>query len=417
MTESGFNLAPSGDMELENEIRLPLASGRFEFFKVRRYGILQFKKKVASEYSGDLFTLSALQKEFNIGFALNHPNIVRYTFFEGDALYEEFVDGERLAELLERNDEALKGKNFAEKIATQLLSALDHIHSHGILHLDLKPENVLITRVGNNVKIVDFGCAANSEFDGSAGFTEEFMAPEQSDACDLQPTASTDVYLAGNIISKLAERSGRQRKWRKFLKKALAPDPSGRFQSAAEALKALPKAHDKRTSQQWLPLALIVLISTFLLLWIGNRGQQAPRETVHDTIFLTTSADSINAYPSATMEGVETVSSPMNMGIGGKSPAENAEGKIRKKIEDFISNYYRTHVFPICKDTALYQDGLYNYEFRKKLEGAMTNAENESMKLAETLSREYPDKRIFIETQVNQVLMNQNYILNNRLSH
>ncbi len=74
------------------------------------------------------------------------------------------------------------------------------MHTQGVLHLDLKPENVMITRVGNAVKVIDFGCAYCSADDSTSGFTLEYRAPEQENGTT---NAYTDIYLIGRIMEEL----------------------------------------------------------------------------------------------------------------------------------------------------------------------------------------------------------------------
>lgn len=114
---------------------------------------------------------------------LNHPNIV--TVYEWDTdddeafLIMEHVDGASLAELLDLY--APLDIDEAAAILAPISEAVSFAHDNGVLHLDLKPENVLITRDGL-VKVADFGVAALTNAAGqalSAGGTLGYMPPEQ----------------------------------------------------------------------------------------------------------------------------------------------------------------------------------------------------------------------------------------------
>ena len=127
---------------------------------------------------------------------LNHPNIV--TVYEWDTdddeafLIMEHVDGASLAELLDLY--APLDIDEAAAILAPISEALSFAHDNGVLHLDLKPENVLITRDGL-VKVADFGVAALTNAAGqalSAGGTLGYMPPEQLRGETVD--ARTDVW-------------------------------------------------------------------------------------------------------------------------------------------------------------------------------------------------------------------------------
>ncbi|MDO8963178.1 MAG: serine/threonine-protein kinase, partial [Coriobacteriia bacterium] len=114
---------------------------------------------------------------------LNHPNIVTVHEWDTDSdeafLIMEHVDGASLAELLDAY--APLDADEAAAVLTAVCSVLAFAHDNGVLHLDLKPENVLVTRDGL-VKVADFGVASLTNAAGqaiSAGGTLGYMPPEQ----------------------------------------------------------------------------------------------------------------------------------------------------------------------------------------------------------------------------------------------
>jgi len=127
---------------------------------------------------------------------LNHPNIV--TVYEWDTdddeafLIMEHVDGASLAEMLDLY--APLSLDEAAAVLGPVAEAMAFAHDNGVLHLDLKPENVLVTRDGL-VKVADFGVAALTNAAGqalSAGGTLGYMPPEQLRGEDVD--ARTDVW-------------------------------------------------------------------------------------------------------------------------------------------------------------------------------------------------------------------------------
>ena len=115
---------------------------------------------------------------------LNHPSIVTVFDFDTDSdeafLVMEFVDGASLAEVLDHVGGPLT-LDEAAAVVEAVASALQHAHDNGVLHLDIKPENVLIDRDGR-VKVADFGLATLSSLTGhgsAVGGTPGYMPIEQ----------------------------------------------------------------------------------------------------------------------------------------------------------------------------------------------------------------------------------------------
>ena len=116
---------------------------------------------------------------------LQHPNIVQVIDFTYDSAYAylvmEYVDGMSLEEFLAQVDGHSLTYDEASCIADALVQALAFAHENGVLHLDIKPANVLIDRSGH-VKLADFGMATLASaagFGGARGGTIGYMAPEQ----------------------------------------------------------------------------------------------------------------------------------------------------------------------------------------------------------------------------------------------
>ena len=116
---------------------------------------------------------------------LQHPNIVSVIDFTYDAGYAylvmEYVDGMSLEEFLSQVEGNSLTYDEAACIADALAQAVAYAHENGVLHLDIKPANVLIDRSGH-VKITDFGMATLTSaagFGGARGGTIGYMPPEQ----------------------------------------------------------------------------------------------------------------------------------------------------------------------------------------------------------------------------------------------
>ena len=105
------------------------------------------------------------QKEFQLGVSLNHPNVAAtYSLEEvpgvGMCIVQEWIDGVTLGEWLRTKP----SKAARKRVFSQLMDALEYIHSLQLVHHDLKPDNILITRNGENVKLIDFGLSEVDSF-------------------------------------------------------------------------------------------------------------------------------------------------------------------------------------------------------------------------------------------------------------
>ncbi|HLW51927.1 MAG TPA: protein kinase [Candidatus Angelobacter sp.] len=135
---------------------------------------------------------------------LNHPNIVTiYDAGEHDGVFYiamECLEGTTLQELLaERRMEPAEVVRFSQEIS----KGLDYAHSHGIVHRDVKPANIMITRSGT-VKIMDFGIAkAGGSMTGTGQVlgTPSYMSPEQVKGKSLDGRA--DLFSLGVILYEM----------------------------------------------------------------------------------------------------------------------------------------------------------------------------------------------------------------------
>jgi serine/threonine-protein kinase len=139
---------------------------------------------------------------------LSHPNIVQVHDWgeTGDTYFMvmEFIKGPNLRTVLMKNGPLAPAQ--ALEVSAQVLAALEHAHEQGIVHRDVKPENILLTRKGV-VKVADFGLARAlaaarvSHAPGTVTGTVQYLSPEQieGEAAD----ARTDLYSVGIVLYEL----------------------------------------------------------------------------------------------------------------------------------------------------------------------------------------------------------------------
>lgn len=222
--------------------------------------------------------MNLFRKEFSLGIELEHPNIVRYFDYgedeRGPFIKMDYVDGDNLEQFAAVNPVFFKNKKNRQQLLDELLDAMAYLHGKQMLHLDLKPGNILITSKGHHVKLIDMGFGWTEGFLHDAGFSRDYCAPEQLNNQTNLISAATDIYALGKVMQRygLTKES--------VINRCLKENPKERFQTVDELRKALqPK--------RWSVLASVALF-VGLLCWALSttirQGETVP--VLHDTVFL-----------------------------------------------------------------------------------------------------------------------------------
>ncbi|HEV8611405.1 MAG TPA: protein kinase [Thermoanaerobaculia bacterium] len=327
------------------EIVAPLgAGGMGEVYRARdtRLERTVAIKVLSSHLSASPEVRQRFEREAKTISQLSHPHIcaLHDVGREGDVEYlvMEYLEGETLA------DRLLKGPLPLEqtlRYGIQIADALDKAHRQGVVHRDLKPGNVMLTKTG--VKLLDFGLAkvlspARSTLDltsfptqaapvtreGTLLGTVQYLAPEQLEGKDAD--ARTDIFAFGCVLYEMATGkkafSGSTQAslissilrdepqpisqvqpmsppaLDHVVKKSLAKDPDDRWQNAADLggeLKWIAESGSqsgatairavRRRSQSWIPWA-VAAIATLAAAGIAFTSRR-PREAVTEPMLLT----------------------------------------------------------------------------------------------------------------------------------
>jgi serine/threonine-protein kinase len=173
----------------------------------------QLERRVAikilhEHYADDPEYLERFRREARAVARLSHPNIVTVIDRGDDGgrqyIVFEHVEGENLKELVVRSGRLSVRR--ALELALDVANGLAFAHEHGLVHRDVKPQNVLLSREGE-VKVTDFGIARSLHVEhgvtqtGTVLGTGEYLAPEQASGKPVSP--ATDVYSLGVVLWEL----------------------------------------------------------------------------------------------------------------------------------------------------------------------------------------------------------------------
>jgi serine/threonine protein kinase len=199
---------------------------------------------------------------------INSPYIaqVKEVFLTTDTVViEDFAEGRSAADLI--TDKKLTKKQVRQ-CASDILYALESLHSHNIIHRDIKPENIIVMPDGH-AKLIDFGIARlyrkdephDTEKFGTAGYA----APEQYGFG--QSDARTDIYAFGVTLMKMCESCGLRGTVYAAAKRCARFDPQSRFKTAAQALKYM---NLRKVMDLLIPVAACLIIAVGCIFY--NKG-------------------------------------------------------------------------------------------------------------------------------------------------
>jgi serine/threonine protein kinase len=210
--------------------------------KAKRYGRWWMLKAIRAEEDKQTVFQQMLRKELEILMQMQHPNIVQASGMEyvetlGMCIVMEYVDGIQLDEWLN----SPKSKENRFRLAEELLKAVEYIHTSGTVHRDLKPSNIMVTRNGENIKLIDFGLADNDHIailKQPAG-TPKYMSPEQ--AANSIPDIRNDIYSLGIILQQLLP----EKAFKSIIGKCFLPIET-RYKSVSLLLQDINKQKKKK---------------------------------------------------------------------------------------------------------------------------------------------------------------------------
>ncbi len=243
-----------------------VGSGYSKFYTVISGGRKLFLKAINPEDGSTTENISRLEREYRLFERLyGNEHIVRCIDLRNDpqvglCIVMEYVDGMTLAEFLT----TLPSASEKKRILRELLDAVAFIHSHQVVHNDLKSENILITRNGHSVKLIDFGYAdCDFSVDKATGGTKSYASPELLESGDID--GKSDIYSIGFIIKELFPH-----RYKLIVGKCQRENANRRY----------PKVWDIAKAIRWCDVGLllsvvvaVLCISLFVAIWLVDKWQ------------------------------------------------------------------------------------------------------------------------------------------------
>ena len=262
MDNSSFGISQK---QFQGIKKLPSQGATCDSYLVKLYGKLFFLKRLKAPLATDPRYVSAFKKEFETGCALEHPNLARYSNLDYDdnGIYMliDYIEGDTLAEALEKQPEMFQDGEVLRKFISQVLDCLQYLHSKQILHLDLKPENILLTRIGGDVKIIDLGFCYSDCYSDTQGNTRDFAAPEQLISGGLADER-TDIFAFGKVLEYISKHSTLPlpAKYQKIIDICIAHDKDER---PRDVRKLSDMLNPKRSYFSFISFTILLLVAFF----------------------------------------------------------------------------------------------------------------------------------------------------------
>ena len=240
----------NSDFLYEDEIfqkieKLPYVGETSEYYRVQINGEIFFMKRLRPEYVNDPKYRTIIEKEYKIGKKIENRYTPLYFSFsntqKGIYILMEYINGVSIEEKLKSNPKYFCRKKNIYKLTMQLLQCLKRMHSKEILHLDITPNNILLTNVGNNLKVIDFGFCLSNSYIHTAGTTPKFAAPELLERRIDAINTSSDIYAVGALLQYIEEKTGKKLpgKLQDIKKRCLQQQQEKRYATVDEIIKII----------------------------------------------------------------------------------------------------------------------------------------------------------------------------------
>lgn len=262
----------SGEIDLTGAERISGGS-ICDAYKIRMGHRLVFIKKLKEKFASSPRHISALEKEFEIGASLNHPSLPTYLFARKNYVVMNYIEGETLHRLIAQNDPWLSQGANCIKLLSDLVMVTEYLHRQGVMHCDIKADNIVVCKDTNNIYLIDLDKCYTSWHDLTAGAPEKY---------GLSTTEVGNPRIDLNGISEIAAKllkikgiSGERKRIRKFLNLCHKDDVT-----LSEIKSVLDKPRSlNRSLVIGLTVAVIILVVVLILVVMMFQSLQHKPDT------------------------------------------------------------------------------------------------------------------------------------------
>ena len=209
------------EINFGNAVRLPEGGSTCDIYRTKWQRRDVFVKRLKEMYRSNPLYLDALDKEFDIGVKLRHPSLPVYHEFHRDYIVLDYIDGQTLAEMIERQDPWLKKEKNIIRMLKELVDVVGYLHQHNIAHCDIKPDNIMITANGRNLVLIDFDKSYTDALNDTSGHPGKYGL-----TADAKGRFAIDFRGIGMVAEKLKANipDFKFSNYKKFIKACFAAD-------------------------------------------------------------------------------------------------------------------------------------------------------------------------------------------------
>ena len=239
-------------------------------------------KRPCKEFDGITAYRDAFANEAQNGMQCNHPHLLRYMGMEEDEqgpfIALEYIPSMPLNRAVVEDSLNIRTEQEAKSIMMQLIDAVEYLHNKGIHHLNIRPENILITKRAHDVKLIN---PSSTYLHCQPSFfllKEKYTAPELfADSEDINYQVC-DVYSIGKVMEYLYSFCNLSTGTSRIIRKATHPNPAKRYGHVGLMKKELEQARYIDWSIQVLKLTAAAIF--FGGIYYGFKDDEASEENI-----------------------------------------------------------------------------------------------------------------------------------------
>lgn len=264
-----------------------------DIYRHKEDGRIFISKRLKAEHMGKESYHLVFRKEYEVGCKINSKYFPRYYELSAEAtvIYMEYINGITLRDAIKRDPSYFRSFSNLRRLITQIVEAVGILHSHQVIHLDLKPENIMLTMVNKDVRILDLGYCYTDTTPFTMGCTSRYAAPEQFNAkCHVD--ARTDIYAIGKILTFILNETSIKSKYpailsplsifRRIARRCTKNNPDARYQKVEDILRDLNSAI-RRNIYSIISTLIIVAVAAVLLFFYAHSVDYDVKVKSHTT--------------------------------------------------------------------------------------------------------------------------------------